>query len=47
MDTNVVNIRSVSIYDVRMYQAAFEAQFMKRLSNTEAKLKKSVDYKKA
>ena len=29
-----------------MHEAAFEAQFMKKLSNTEAGLEKSVAYKK-
>ena len=37
MDTNVLNINCVS---------TFEAQFIKKLSNTEAELKKSVAYQK-
>ena len=37
--------KSVS-YDYGNTQATFEAQFMKKLSNTEAGLKKSVAYKK-
>ena len=32
------------IYVLNNTQATFEAQFMKKLSNTEAKLKKSVPY---
>ena len=31
---------------IKQHQATFEAQFMKRLSNTEAELKKSVAYNK-
>ena len=30
-----------------MYQATFEPQFMKKLSNTEAESKKNVAYKKS
>ena len=31
---------------IKQYLATFEAQFIKKLSNTEAELKKSVTYKK-
>ena len=37
MDADILNIKCVS---------AFEAQFLKKLSNTEAELKKSVAYEK-
>ena len=37
MDADILNIKYVS---------AFEAQFLKKLSNTEAELKKSVAYEK-
>ena len=44
MGTNLVNIRSVSVwfcvYILSNTEATFETQFMKKLSNTEAKLKK-------
>ena len=32
---------------IKQHQATFQAQFMKKLSNTEAELKKSDAYKKA
>ena len=32
---------------IKQHQATFQAQFMKKLSNTEAELKKSNAYKKA
>ena len=32
--------------NANMYQATFEATFMKKLSNTEAELRKSIAYKK-
>ena len=38
MDTNLVNIKMVSLY-IKQHLATFEAQFMKKLSNTEAELK--------
>ena len=43
MDTNTANIKSVSLswYNT---QATFKAKFMKKLSNIEAELKKSVGY---
>ena len=48
--TNKVNIKGVSawwcLYVLSNTQATFEAQFMKKLSNTEAELKKSVAYKR-
>ena len=37
MDADILNIKCVS---------AFETQFLKKLSNTEAELKKSVAYEK-
>ena len=43
MDTNIVNEKVFLYGDAYMY----EAQFMKKLSNTEAELKKCVAYKKA
>ena len=47
MDTNIVNIKSVSVMMLicnvlSNTLAIFEAQFMKKLSNTEAEWKKSV-----
>ena len=51
MDTNKVNIKSLSIwwyfYVLSNTQATSEAQFMKKLSNTEAEFKKIVAYKKS
>ena len=51
MGTNLVNIRSVSVwfcvYILSNTEATFETQFMKKLSNTEAKLKKNIAYKKS
>ena len=35
------------IYVISNTQATFEAQFMKKLSNTEAELRKSIAYKKS
>ena len=50
MEINIVNIKSVSVwwcfYVLRKTWATFEAEFMKKLSNTEAELKKSIAYKK-
>ena len=50
MDTNIANIKSVSVgwclYVLSNTKATFEAQFMKKLSNTEVELEKSVAYKK-
>ena len=49
IDTNIVNIKSVSsrsLYILSNNYATIEAQFMKKFSNTEAELKKSVAYKK-
>ena len=45
MGTNIANIKMYQYDDAYMYLATFEAVFMKKLSNTEAKLKKSVAYK--
>ena len=39
MDTYIVNIKSVLLSNT---EATFEAQFVKKLSNTEVQLKKSV-----
>ena len=51
MDINIVNITSGSVcrcfYVLSSTQATFEAQFMKKLNNTDAELKTSVVYKKA
>ena len=51
MDINIVNVESVSLwwclYVLSSTWATFEAKVMKKWSNTEAKLKKSVAYKKA
>ena len=51
IDTNIVNIKSVSsrwwLYILSNNYATIEAQFMKKFSNTEAELKKSVAYKKS
>ena len=51
MDTNIMNINSVSVwwyFDVLSNTSVtFAAQFMKKLSNTEAELKKSVAYQKS
>ena len=51
MDTNIRNIKYVSVFLwlhlLSNTQTTFEAQFMKKLSNTEAELKKSVAYKKS
>ena len=48
--TKIVNTRSVSVwwylYVFSNTKASFEAQFMKKLSKTEAELKKSLPYKK-
>ena len=49
VSTDVVIIKSVSVlclYMLRNTKATFKAQFIKKLSNTEAELKKSVAYKK-
>ena len=48
MDTNTANEKSVSVcfYVLSNTEATFEAQFMEKLSNTEAELKKSVVYRK-
>ena len=50
MSTNIVNIKSVSVwwclYVLSNTSATFEAQFIKKLSNAEAELEKSVAYKK-
>ena len=50
MGTNLVNIRSVSVwfcvYILSNTEATFETQFMKKFSNTEAKLKKALLMKK-
>ena len=45
MDTNIVNIWSVSVWCLLVLsntEAKFEVQFIKKLSNTEAELRKSV-----
>ena len=51
MDTNIVNIKSASVwwclYVLSNTKATFEAQFRKKLSSVEAELKKSVAYKKS
>ena len=51
MDTNIVNIKRVSVwwclYVLSKIWATSEAQFMKKLNNTEGKVKKSVAYKKS
>ena len=49
MDTNIVNIKraSVCLYVVSNTEATYEAQFMKKLSNTEAELKKELLMKKS
>ena len=51
VDTNLVNIKSVSVwwclYVLSNTEATFEAQFMKKLGNTEADLKKALLLKKA
>ena len=44
MNTNIVN--EVSQYD-DAYMYIFEAQLMKKLSNTEAEIKKSVAFEKS
>ena len=44
MDTNVVSVKNASLwwlYVLNKTWATFEAQFMKKLSNTEAELKKA------
>ena len=50
MDTNVLNIKSASVrlslYILNNTQATFEVQFMRKLMNSEARLEKSVAYKK-
>ena len=50
MDANTVNIRTISvwwgIYVLCNTWARLGAEFMRKLSNTEAELKKSVAYKK-
>ena len=50
MDTNIVDIQGVSVwrcfYVLSNTLATLEAQFMQKLSNTEAGMKKSVAYKK-
>ena len=44
MGTNIVNVKSVSVYDFCVYQATpkqhLKLNFSKELSNTQAKLKK-------
>ena len=50
MGTNIENIKIVSVWwclSLLSNTSANEAQFMKKLSNTEAELKKSVAYKKS
>ena len=51
MDINIVNIKSASVrwcfYVLSNTYAAFEAQYKKKLTKTEAVLKKSVADKKA
>ena len=46
MDINIVNIKTVSVYVLSNTQAISEVQFMKKLSNTEAELKKALLIKK-
>ena len=50
MDTNIANIKSFFVswclYVLSNNYAKFEAQFMKKLSNTKTELKKSLAYKK-
>ena len=50
MDTSILNIKcpliSWLLYVLSSIYATFKAQFMKKLNNTEAELKKSNDYKK-
>ena len=43
MDTNIVNMMMVICIKQHL-KATFEVQFMKKLDNTEAELKKSVAY---
>ena len=43
---HIVNIKTVSVYVLSNTQAISEAQFMKKLSNTEAELKKALLIKK-
>ena len=50
MDPHKLKIKCLSIMIViciKQRLTTFEAQFMKKLSNTEAELKKSVAYKKS
>ena len=51
MNTNLANIKCVSVWwcllELSNTQATFEAQFIKKLSDTENELEKSVGYKKA
>ena len=51
MDTNVVSVKSASLwgclYVLSNIWATFEAQFIKKLSNTEAELKKALFIKNA
>ena len=50
MDTNILNVKRVSVrwwlYVLSNTFATLEAKSMKKFSNTEAELKKSVAYKK-
>ena len=49
IDTIIVNMKSVSMMMpicIKQHLSDTEAQFMKKLSNTEAELKKSVTHKK-
>ena len=39
-------LRIMIVLCIKLHQGTFEAQFMKKLSNVEAELKKSVAYKK-
>ena len=47
-DTNVINVKIASVWwcTYRYYVAVFEAQFMKKLSKTEAEFKKIIANKK-
>ena len=47
-DTNVINVKIASVWwcTYRYYVAVFEAQFMKKLSKTEAEFKKIIASKK-
>ena len=51
MDTNILNIKSrylsmMVLICIKKHLSKFEAQFIKKLSNTEAEVKKNVAYKK-